>query len=245
MTATRWSLGSRWLRWDPHLHAPGTLRNDQFHGDWDGYVRRIEAAQPAPSALGITDYFTLRGYKEVLRRRQAGALASVALVFPNVELRLTIETKDRQGINLHLIVCPDEADHVARVEEKLAQLRFTYRDDVFPCTDDGLKRLGLAHRNDRALTDEAALAEGANQGAAMKSIGVIKLDKDRSCSADEVIEQFVYDEVEFEAMMQALDPDRLVNRTKRQVLYEAHHQRACGRSEEQVLTKSFWETLGL
>ncbi len=25
-----WSIGSRWLRWDPHLHAPGTLRNNQF-----------------------------------------------------------------------------------------------------------------------------------------------------------------------------------------------------------------------
>lgn len=131
MTPPRRSLGSRWLRWDPHLHVPGTLRNDQFRGDWDGWIRRIEAAQPAPIALGISDYFTLRGYTEVLRRRQAGALASVALVFPNVELRLTIETKDRQGINLHLLVCPEEADHVARVEEKLAQLRFPYRDDVF------------------------------------------------------------------------------------------------------------------
>jgi energy-coupling factor transporter ATP-binding protein EcfA2 len=145
------------------MHAPGTLRNDQFRGDWDGYVRRIEAAQPAPVALGITDYFTLRGYKEVLRRRQAGALASVAVVFPNVELRLTIETKDRQGINLHLLVCPDDADHVARIEEKLAQLRFRYRDEWFPCSDDGLKRLGLAHRNDGSLTDERTLAEGANQ----------------------------------------------------------------------------------
>ena len=106
MTARHWSVGSIWQRWDPHLHAPRTLRNNQFGNDWDEYIRRIEGAQPAPVALGITDYFTLRGYKELLKRRQAGALQAVKLLFPNVELRLTIETKERQGINLHLLVCP-------------------------------------------------------------------------------------------------------------------------------------------
>jgi len=158
-----WSLGSRWLRWDPHLHAPGTLRNDQFGGDWDGYLSAIEQARPAPIALGVTDYFTLRGYKEVLRRRRAGALPSVELLFPNIELRLTIETKDRQGINLHLLVCPNDSDHVRRVEEKLSQLRFRYRDDFFPCTDEALIRLGRAHRGDASLADHNALQEGANQ----------------------------------------------------------------------------------
>lgn len=163
MTELRWSVGSQWRRWDPHLHAPGTLRNNQFGNDWDGYVKRIEDACPATIALGITDYFTLRSYKEVLRRRQAGALKSVALLFPNVELRLTIETKERHGVNLHLIVCPDDPDHVVRVEEKLAQLRFRYREDWFTCTDDGLKRLGQAHRGDPDLSDDVAMQEGANQ----------------------------------------------------------------------------------
>ena len=163
MNAPRWSIGSRWLRWDPHIHAPGTLRNDQFGGDWDAYIRRLEEAHPAVSALGITDYFTLRTYKEVRRRRQAGALQSVLLVFPNIELRLTIETKERQGINLHLLVCPDDADHVARIEEKLAQLRFHYRDESLFCTDEGLCRLGRAYRGNGSLPDEAAIREGANQ----------------------------------------------------------------------------------
>lgn len=163
MTGPRWSIGSCWLRWDPHLHAPGTLLNNQFGNDWEGYLELIERADPAPYALGITDYFTLRGYKEIMRRREAGALRSVPLVFPNIELRLTIETKARQGINLHLLVCPDDADHVRRMEEKLSQLRFKYREDWFPCTDEGLRRLGRQHRGDEALSDEAAIQEGANQ----------------------------------------------------------------------------------
>jgi hypothetical protein len=163
MTAGHWSIGSCWLRWDPHLHSPGTLRNSQFGSDWDAYIKRIEGARPAVSALGITDYFTLRSYKEILRRRLGGALSSIPLIFPNVELRLAIETKAKQGINLHLLVCPDDSDHVARVEEKLTQLRFSYRDEWFPCTDDGLRRLGRAHRGDISLQDLAAIEEGANQ----------------------------------------------------------------------------------
>jgi len=163
MTSPKWSVGSRWLRWDPHLHAPGTLRNDQFGHDWDGYIRAIEEATPAPVALGITDYFTLRGYKEVLKRKKDGALSRVPLLFPNVEIRLTVETRDRAPINLHLLVSPEDPDHVSLIEEKLAQLTFTYESDVIPCKDDGLIRLGRAHRHDQSLADGAALREGANQ----------------------------------------------------------------------------------
>lgn len=163
MMGDGWSVGSRWLRWDPHLHAPGTLRNNQFGDDWDAYLKVLEAAEPAPVALGITDYFTLRTYKEVLKRRNQGALAAIPLVFPNIELRLTVETRDRAGINLHLLVCPDDPNHVALIQEKLVRLTFKYKSDVIPCSDEGLVRLGRAHRRDSALPEAAALSEGANQ----------------------------------------------------------------------------------
>lgn len=159
----KWNVGSQWLRWDPHLHAPGTLRNDQFKQEWDGYLRRIEEAKPPASALGITDYFCLRGYKSVRARISQGALGRVALIFPNVELRLTIETKTRQGINLHLLVSPDDPDHVARVEEVLGRLTFEFKGELFPCTESGLLRLGRVHRRDMQLAEQAALSEGANQ----------------------------------------------------------------------------------
>ena len=151
------------MRWDPHLHTPGTLLNDQFGGDWDAFFKAIEAATPAPTALGVTDYFTLRGYKEFVRRRTTGQLPSVELVFPNVELRLTTETRDGKGINLHFLVSPDEPDHVAAMEERLARLSFRYLDTPFPCTDDGLRKLGRAQPNKAGLQDEAALREGASQ----------------------------------------------------------------------------------
>jgi hypothetical protein len=160
---TEWSTGSRWMRWDPHIHSPGTLRNNQFRQDWDGYLRAIDDAEPGVAALGVTDYFSLRGYKEVLRRHQAGAIPSVKLIFANVELRLTIETKNRQGINIHLLLCPDDPNHIARFEEQLARLCFKYRGENYPCSDSGLCRLGKTHVGDARIPDEAALQEGANQ----------------------------------------------------------------------------------
>lgn len=48
--------GSSWKRWDPHIHAPGTLLNDQFNGDWSLYLSKLEGSSPAIQALGITDY---------------------------------------------------------------------------------------------------------------------------------------------------------------------------------------------
>lgn len=163
MAAVRWSVGSQWVRWDPHLHAPGTLLNDQFNGDWDGYIKALKAAVPPVRALGITDYFCMAAYKAVLSRRSDLSPAAIPLIFPNIEIRLTIETKNRSAINLHLLVCPDDADHVPRVEEKLAQLRFTYRGEQIPCSEDGLIRLGRMHSGNKALAAQAAMSFGANQ----------------------------------------------------------------------------------
>lgn len=149
------------MRWDPHIHAPGTLLNNQYGEDWDNFIQLLLKSQPTPVALGVTDYFSLRGYKEA-RERLSGKLHPL-LLFPNIEIRLTIETKSRQGVNLHLLVSPEDPEHVKLMEEKLASLRFQYLGEQFSCTEDGLRRLGRTHRGDPLLADEAALSEGANQ----------------------------------------------------------------------------------
>lgn len=85
---------SRLLRWDPHIHAPRTLLSDHFAGDWAGYFSAIGSAISRVAAPGITDYFTLRAYKEFQDRRPSGAFPWVELVFPNVELRSDSATSD-------------------------------------------------------------------------------------------------------------------------------------------------------
>lgn len=37
--------GSEWHRWEPHIHGPGTVFNNQFKGDdpWGQYLGALEA----------------------------------------------------------------------------------------------------------------------------------------------------------------------------------------------------------
>jgi hypothetical protein len=50
-----------WHRWEPHIHAPGTVLNDQFKGadPWGDYLTALESRTPVIRALGITDYYSL------------------------------------------------------------------------------------------------------------------------------------------------------------------------------------------
>ena len=86
--------GSRWHRWEPHIHAPGTLMNDQFTGPtaWEDYLSALEAAIPTIEAIAVTDYYVTKTYERVLEYKKAGSLPSVRLILPNVELRLDVAT---------------------------------------------------------------------------------------------------------------------------------------------------------
>lgn len=156
--------GSRWLRWEPHIHAPGTVLNDQFKGadNWEQYLAKIEAAQPPIRALGVTDYYLLNTYEEVRRAQQVeGRLAKVDLVFPNVELRLGFGTVKGNWVNCHLLISPEDPDHVGAAQRFLQQLTFDYDGDRFTCTPADLARLGA--RVHPTLSGKAALAVGATQ----------------------------------------------------------------------------------
>lgn len=156
--------GSRWHRWDPHIHTPGTALNDQYKGSdpWDVFVSKIEQSDPPIRALGIADYCGIEGYIDTVARKKAGRLQGVGLIFPNVEFRLSIETNKGSGINLHLLFSPHEADHVQRIHHFLDGLTFKYQGETFRCKRDDLIRLGRVH-NPSLLDDAAAYREGVNQ----------------------------------------------------------------------------------
>jgi hypothetical protein len=52
------SRGSEWRRWEPHIHAPGTVLNNQFGGGdaWTKYLTSLEQSTPKIEAIGVTDY---------------------------------------------------------------------------------------------------------------------------------------------------------------------------------------------
>lgn len=154
--------GSSWRRWDPHIHAPGTLLNDGFKGDWETYLARIEKATPVVEVLGVTDYFSIRGYREVKERKAAGRLPSVRMIFPNVEIRLDIKTAKQRPINLHLLFSPDDPNHEREIERVLSRLHFELDDRPYACTTADLAALGRAFKKEK-LDDEVAIREGVNQ----------------------------------------------------------------------------------
>ena len=84
--------GSIWRKWDLHIHSPLSLLNNQFPRlpdgtpDWEAYISGLEALDF--SVVGITDYFTIDGYKKVREFKNAGRLRKIDAVLPNIEFRL-------------------------------------------------------------------------------------------------------------------------------------------------------------
>ena len=71
--------GSEWRRWEPHIHTPGTVLNNQFGGNdaWSTYLTTLEGATPKIEAIAVTDYYVTDTYEEVIRQRDAGHLPDV------------------------------------------------------------------------------------------------------------------------------------------------------------------------
>ncbi|MBE0576869.1 MAG: ATP-binding protein [Desulfuromonadales bacterium] len=157
------SRGSQWRRWEPHIHAPGTVLNNQFGGGdaWETYLSTLETVTPKIEALAVTDYYVTETYEEVLKHKVAGRLPDVQLIFPNIELRLDVAA--RSGfVNVHLMVSPEDPDHLVELRRILTRFQFQAHGDHFACTREDL--IALGKRADSSITDDsAALKHGATQ----------------------------------------------------------------------------------
>jgi energy-coupling factor transporter ATP-binding protein EcfA2 len=157
------SRGSEWHRWEPHIHAPGTILNNQFGAadPWNSYLTTLEGVTPKIEAIAVTDYYVTDTYEELLKYKLAGRLSEVSLLFPNIELRLDVAAKTG-FVNVHLLVSPEDPEHLSEVKRLLKRLQFHAFNDRFDCTREELIKLGK--RADSTITDEgAALRHGATQ----------------------------------------------------------------------------------
>ncbi len=157
------SRGSEWHRWEPHIHAPGTILNNQFGATdpWVAYLKALEGLTPKIEAIAVTDYYVTDTYEEFLKYKTVGRLPDVKLLFPNIEVRLDVAAKSG-FVNVHLLVSPEDSNHLAELKRILTRLQFHAHGDRFDCTRDELIRLGK--RADPSITDDgAALAHGATQ----------------------------------------------------------------------------------
>lgn len=171
--------GSTWNIWDFHIHSPFSSLNNGF-GDvsqdttWDNYFNNLDIATRDKKivAVGITDYFSIEGYKRVIKHREDEKKKAKksksddyflkgVFVFPNAELRLLPATSQERPINIHLLFSPEIADEL---DDKLfSHLTFPYKNSTFSCVKSELIRLGKAHANSDSITDDKAYEIGTNQ----------------------------------------------------------------------------------
>lgn len=153
--------GSTWRRWDPHVHLPGTLFNNEFGALTIPEALNILATRsPAVEAICVTDYYTTTIYRHAVKEWKAGAGASIKALIPNVELRLDIPTKAGKGVNFHMLCGPEEVDELDRF---IGLFEFTSMGKKYRADDDDLIALGRAFTKDQGLDEYAAKREGANQ----------------------------------------------------------------------------------
>jgi hypothetical protein len=121
MTANRWPRGAEWRKWDLHVHSPAS---HGFRGDYNQFI--IQLGNADCDVIGINDYFSVEGYREVVRRlgdpagdtegnkayRDSLEKLRSKVLMPVVECRMNNLLVDKKGssgqrINFHLIFDPE------------------------------------------------------------------------------------------------------------------------------------------
>lgn len=165
------SRGSVWRKCDFHVHTPFSVLGNDFGTDIDNYVKTLfkKAIEKKVSVIGITDYFTIDGYKKIKtdyleKENKLNELFSPEevvkikeiLVLPNIEFRLNKiiqinktrggELKTENGrINFHVIFS-DKVTIKSIEENFLHDIDFTYESD--PNEQDKKRKLKIDNLRD-------------------------------------------------------------------------------------------------
>ncbi len=120
-----YNKGSEWNKWDMHIHTPDSILNNGFGDNWDEYVKKLfkSAIKEKIVAIGITDYFSIDGYKKIKQDYLSNEVKLQELfaedeiekirnifVFPNIEFRINklVIGKERdlkwnRKVNFHVV----------------------------------------------------------------------------------------------------------------------------------------------
>ena len=118
--------GSEWRKWDLHIHTKNTNKNDQFSSsnmEEFLYIFFKRAIEKEISAIGVTDYFSIDRYRDVvdyqeniddkkdgegkqLFNEDERKYIKNIFLFPNIELRMLPSTDKGRLINIHFIFNP-------------------------------------------------------------------------------------------------------------------------------------------
>lgn len=135
--------------------------NDQFKGDWAGFLTAVEAEDDV-KVIGVTDYMSITNYSRLLEEKKQGRLPNIALLIPNIEFRVTPETTKAKAINLHLLIDPAQPDHEPQILKALGRLHFQLDNIKYGCVPEDLRAMGYKH-DPKIQDDAAALRHGTEQ----------------------------------------------------------------------------------
>ncbi|WP_075809015.1 TrlF family AAA-like ATPase [Raoultella ornithinolytica] len=153
--------GSDWRKWDLHVHTPASSLENQYNNDWEAYLTKIESFGEEIAVIGVTDYCTITGYERLRTYKDEGRISNIIDIFPNIEFRITPQTEKDKGVNIHIIINPEDPRHIEHIKSALGRLHFNYQDQKFSCTDAQLADLGL--RFGGASSPQKNLRDGINQ----------------------------------------------------------------------------------
>lgn len=131
--------GSIWRKWDLHVHTPESGMSNEFNCEWDTYVVKLfkKAIEEQIAVIGLTDYFTIDGYKKLKNEylKNPAKLNSLFTpsevaqirairIFPNIEFRLE-QIVDKNRVNYHILFSDDVS--IDDIEENfLHEIEFIY-----------------------------------------------------------------------------------------------------------------------
>lgn len=109
-------IGSIWNKWDLHIHTPASFQNDYKFQDnserkkcgndiWEKFIYELEQIDDVP-VIGITDYYSIEGYKRIKQYQNDDRLSNFKLILPNIEFRsstLVSRKNSNKKMNFHVI----------------------------------------------------------------------------------------------------------------------------------------------
>mgnify|MGYP000917344256 FL=1 len=163
--------GSEWRRWDLHIHSPESHLCNNFNCNFDEYVKNLfnKALEKDIYAIGITDYFTIEGYKKIKTEylqndaklkelfdedeEKVNSVKNILLI-PNIEFRLN-KLVGTSRINFHVLFSNDVS--IKDIEENfLHEINFVYEgnpqdtDESRKLTIYNIKKLGEKLKSEHA-----------------------------------------------------------------------------------------------
>ncbi len=155
--------GSEWRKWDLHVHAPSkytlakcnNYKGNSSEEKMTNFINELKTLNNV-AVLGITDYFSLDGFKEI--KKHEDELKNIDLILPNIELRITPFTKDGRMINIHIIANTEILD-IDKIERFLHKFEFKAKQN-YTCKKANLIKLGKEHNE--SFSNEKAFEKGLN-----------------------------------------------------------------------------------